>query len=111
MEFEHFMNIASTLYFVCYIPELYANYKNKNANIWNIPEKIIILVATGFAFSYSILSKNNALIINYGPVLILDFIALMMRVYYACKNNLEVNKKIQIVDENIEIPNVVTTLN
>jgi len=81
------MNIASVLYIGCYIPELYANYKNKNSNIYNLPEKIIIFIGTSFAFSYSLITKDTALLINYGPILILDLIALLMRVHYAYKNS------------------------
>jgi hypothetical protein len=80
------MNTASTLFFICYIPEFYANYINKNANFYNVFEKIIILTATTFALSYSIQTHNQALIINYGPIFVLDFIALHMRCYYAYKN-------------------------
>ena len=80
------MNIASVLYIGCYIPELYANYKNKNSNIYNIPEKIIVFIGTSFAFSYSLINMDTALLINYGPILFLDLIALLMRVHYAYKN-------------------------
>ena len=80
------MNIASILYIGCYIPELYANYKNKNANIYNVPEKVVILVGSAFAFIYSVLNADAALMINYGPILSLDIIALLMRWYYVHKN-------------------------
>lgn len=80
------MNIASILYIGCYVPELYANYKNKNSNIYNLPEKIIIFIGTSFAFSYSLINMDTALLINYGPILILDLIALLMRAHYAYKN-------------------------
>lgn len=88
MESEHgyLMNIASILYIGCYVPELYANYKNKNSNIYNLPEKIIIFIGTSFAFSYSLINMDTALLINYGPILILDLIALLMRAHYAYKN-------------------------
>ena len=81
------MNIATALYFICYIPELYANYKNSNANIYNLPEKILVFVGTSFAFTYSIIINDNSLIINYGPILILDFSALAMRGYYVYKSH------------------------
>ena len=83
MAYEYLMYTSTILYLVCYAPELYANYINKNANGYNIPEKIIMLVAASFAFSYSLANNNNALIINYGPTVALDVIALLMRVYYA----------------------------
>jgi hypothetical protein len=86
MSNDYLMNTASTLYFICYIPEFYANYINKNANFYNVLEKIIILTATTFALSYSIKINNQALIINYGPLFALDLIALNMRCYYAYKN-------------------------
>lgn len=88
MSVDYLMYSASILYFCCYIPDLYANYKNKNANVYNIPEKFIFLIATSCAFSYSIIIKNDALIINYGPALLLDVIALYIRIYYTYMNKL-----------------------
>lgn len=88
MESDHgyLMNVASILYIGCYVPELYANYKNKNSNIYNVPEKIIIFIGTSFAFAYALVNKDTTLVINYGPILLLDFIALLMRVHYAYRN-------------------------
>ena len=97
-QYEYLMNIASVLYIVCYIPELYANYKNKNANVWNLPEKVVILIATCFAFAYAMINRNEALLINYGPILGLDLIALLMRVYYAWMNRITVASHVQITD-------------
>jgi uncharacterized protein with PQ loop repeat len=80
---NYLMNIASILYFLCYIPEAYANIHNKNANQYNIPEKVILLCGTCFALSYAIVTKNTALIFNYAPLMSLDFLMLVIRVYYA----------------------------
>ena len=102
MDYEYLMNVASVLYIVCYFPELYANYKNKNANIWNIPEKVVILIATIFAFAYAFLNHNEALLINYGPILGLDFIALAMRMYYAWRNRI-VRSHIRMVEDTAPI--------
>ena len=82
MGYDYLMNTASALFFVCYIPELYANWKNKNANFYNMPEKVVMLVASGFAFSYAIANADVALMSNYGPILVLDIVALLMRLYY-----------------------------
>ena len=86
MSHDYLLNVATALYIVCYIPELYANYKNKNANIYNLPEKVLILLGTIFSLSYATINENNALITNYGPIFILDLIALLMRLYYAMLN-------------------------
>jgi len=97
------MYSASVLYFICYIPELYANYKNKNVNIYNIPEKIIMLLATIMAFSYAIINDNPELITNYGPLLALDIIALHMRLYYLYINcKLEFHEKIPSIEMDIQ---------
>jgi hypothetical protein len=80
------MNAASILFFICYIPEFYANYVNKNANVYNVLDKVVMLAGTTLAFSYSVKINNQALIINYTPLFILDTIALFMRGYYAYKN-------------------------
>jgi hypothetical protein len=98
------MNIASVLYFICYVPEFYANYVNKNANLNNVIEKVIMLIATIFALSYSLKINNQALIINYAPVFTLDVVALSMRSYYAYKNR---NRDVKVIEngcQSIENP-------
>jgi uncharacterized protein with PQ loop repeat len=92
MDYGYLMNTASALYILCYIPELYANYRNKNANIYNLPEKVVIFVGTSFAFSYSVLNRDTSLIINYAPILVLDTIAMLMRIYYIYKNRMLVEE-------------------
>lgn len=97
---EYLMNTASVLYIVCYLPEFYANYENKNANVYNVFEKIIMLIACSCALSYSISINNKALIINYAPALTLDIIALIMRTYYAYNNR---NRNVKVIyNKNIE---------
>ena len=83
-DYAYLMNTATVLYTVCYVPELYANYKNKNANCWNVPEKVVILVGSTFALAYSIMLSDRALMANYAPLFVLDFVAFVMRAYYAC---------------------------
>jgi uncharacterized protein with PQ loop repeat len=87
MDCEYLMNIATVLFFICYIPELYANYKNKNANIYNLPEKILVLCGTTFAFAYAYFKEDQVLVTNYAPLLSLDILAFLMRAYYVYKNN------------------------
>jgi uncharacterized protein with PQ loop repeat len=86
MAYDVLMNTASALFFICYVPELYANWKNKNANFYNMPEKVVLVLASGFAFAYALLNNENALIANYGPLLALDVIAFSMRLYYVHNN-------------------------
>jgi len=120
MAFNYLMYSASVLYFICYLPELYANYKNKNANIYNVPEKFIMLIATFLAFSYAIINNNTELITNYGPILLLDSLALGMRCYYAYYNKSLViigssseNNNHDIVlflkDTSLELDNIIDT--
>jgi len=120
MAFNYLMYSASVLYFICYLPELYANYKNKNANIYNVPEKFIMLIATILAFSYAIINNNTELITNYGPILLLDSLALGMRCYYAYYNKSLViigssseNNNHDIVlflkDTSLELDNIIDT--
>lgn len=86
MKYDYLMNISSAIFFVCYIPELYANYKNKNANVYNMPEKFLMLIGSGFALSFAVMNEDIALMSNYGPIVALDFIALLMRLYYVVHN-------------------------
>jgi uncharacterized protein with PQ loop repeat len=96
MGYNYLMNMATGLYFICYIPELYANYHNKNANIYNVPEKVAIFVGTSFALAYSVLNSDTAIIINYAPLMCLDTIAMLMRIYYVYKNNARVVEHVPI---------------
>jgi len=86
MAHDFLMNTASALFFICYIPELYANWKNQNANFYNMPEKALLLLASSFALAYAITNSDIALMSNYGPILALDIIAFLMRLYYVFKN-------------------------
>lgn len=85
MPYDFLMNTASALYFICYIPELYANYKNQNVNMYNMPEKAVLVAATSFALAYSIVINDTSLISNYAPLLGLDIIAFLMRLHYVYK--------------------------
>jgi lipid-A-disaccharide synthase-like uncharacterized protein len=86
MNHVYLMNISTAVFFVCYIPELYANYRNKNANVYNMPEKVLMVMGSGFALSYALMNSDVALISNYGPILFLDVVALLMRAYYVYIN-------------------------
>lgn len=103
MSTDYLMYIASVGFFICYIPDFFANVINKNANIYNVYEKIIILISTSFALSYSITINNNALIINYAPIFFLDFISLTMKSYYAYKNR---NIDVRVLNGKIAFENV-----
>jgi uncharacterized protein with PQ loop repeat len=101
MSQEYLMNIASIMFLICYIPEFYANYRNKNANIYNVFEKIFMAGGTGFGLGYSLTTDSQALVINYSTLFTLDMVALFMRVYYAYKNHgrevrVLLNKEIEI---------------
>jgi hypothetical protein len=84
--YDYLMNTASALFFLCYVPEFYANYKNKNANMYNFPEKVVVFLGSTFAFTYAAFNHDMVLMTNYGSLLGLDVIALLMRAYYAYKN-------------------------
>lgn len=94
MAYDFLMNTASALFFICYIPELYANWKNKNANFYNMPEKALLLLASGFALAYAITNDDVSLITNYGPILGLDIIAFLMRLYYVFQNKKSISSEV-----------------
>ena len=51
-----------------------------------MPEKFLMLIGSGFAFSYAIMNDNVSLMSNYGPIVALDLVALLMRLYYVVRN-------------------------
>jgi hypothetical protein len=106
MHEDYLMNIATTLFFICYVPDFYANYANKNANIYNVFEKVIMMVGTGFALGYAISINSTPLLINYSPLFGLDVIALAIRGYYAYRNrNIDVRVVLELVNQPIPIEN------
>ena len=84
--YDYLMNICTACYLVCYVPDLYANYINKNANVWNIPEKVLIFIGTGFALAFAVVTEDKALLANFAPLFALDGVSMGMRTYYACRN-------------------------
>uniref|UniRef100_A0A6C0JHA4 PQ loop repeat protein n=1 Tax=viral metagenome TaxID=1070528 RepID=A0A6C0JHA4_9ZZZZ len=98
MAADYLMYTTSSLFFLCYVPELYANYKNKNANVYNLPEKIIIFIATSLALAYAIVNNSIPLMTNYGPLLLLDGTAMLMRFYYVYQNKKIENNVIKRVE-------------
>lgn len=88
MTADYLMYCTTALYFTCFLPELYATYKNKNANVYNIPEKALILLGTSMALSYAVINNNIPLMTNYAPLLIMDILTLSMKLYYARQNKL-----------------------
>ena len=97
------MNTASFIYIICYVPELYANWKNQNANIYNLPEKVLMVFGTSLAFSYSVLNQDRSLIINYTPILVFDILSFTMRGYYVWKNL----TRVQLVEDHVDTSDVV----
>jgi len=90
MQDEDLMFAASALYFVCYAPIVYADWKNKNANAYNLPERLISLAATTLAFVYSLRIQNISLLTNYGPHLVMETLTLLFKVYYVSKNRFSI---------------------
>jgi lipid-A-disaccharide synthase-like uncharacterized protein len=97
---EIIMYTATGFYFICYIPELYANYKNKNANLYNVPEKILLLFGSILAFTYAVQLGDTSIIVNYGLAVGIDIVALSMRIYYAIHNRKNVNNLSTIIVDN-----------
>jgi hypothetical protein len=106
--YDYLMNICTACYLVCYVPDLYANYVNKNANILNIPEKVLIFIGTGFALAFAVVTQDVALITNFAPLFVLDGASMGMRTYYACKNRhryLEMPSNVSAQDSSGPPPN------
>ena len=108
MAYDFLMNTASALFFICYIPELYANWKNQNANFYNMPEKALLLLASSFALAYAITNSDIALMSNYGPILALDIIAFLMRLYYVFKNTISSEAEAPIPDLESQVSKAAT---
>jgi len=83
---DGFMYAATVFYFLCYAPGVYSDFKNKNANIYNLPEKLLSLSATTFGLIYAVRIYNVPLMINYGPHLVMETTTLLYKIYYIYQN-------------------------
>ena len=83
---DFIMYTATALYFICYAPSVYADFRNKNANVYNVPEKIISLCATTLGFVYSYRIQNIPLMVNYGPHLLMETVTLLFKIQYVQQN-------------------------
>jgi uncharacterized protein with PQ loop repeat len=93
------MYSASFLYLLCYIPAFYAEIKNKNANVYNLPERVFSLTGTSLALSYALTIDNMPLIVNYASHLILEMCVFLVKINYVYLNG---NKKQPIEDTSKE---------
>ena len=55
-----------------------------------MPEKVLMLIGSGFAFSFAYMNEDIALMSNYGPIVALDLIAMLMRLYYVVHKDKEI---------------------
>ena len=100
---EYVLYAATFLYVSATLPDIYATYKNKNANIYNLFDKCILLAAGSLGMTFGILTKNTPIIINYAPSVFLDILSLSLRIYYASKNGFEVEPVNQADNHNTPI--------
>jgi uncharacterized protein with PQ loop repeat len=86
MDDDYLMYIATSLYFACYVPILYADFKNKNANLNNLPERVLSIVAGLFAIIYAIRVDSTPLKVNYIPHVIIESLVLGVKIVYVYRN-------------------------
>jgi uncharacterized protein with PQ loop repeat len=86
MDDDYLMYIATSLYFACYVPILYADFKNKNANLNNLPERILSIAAGMFAILYAIRVDSTPLKVNYIPHVIIESLVLGVKIIYVYRN-------------------------
>jgi hypothetical protein len=86
MNYDYLMYIATALYFACYIPILNADIKNKNANLNNLPERVLSITASTFAVVYAVKIDSIPLKINYIPHVIIESFVLGVKIVYIYRN-------------------------
>lgn len=86
MKDDYLMYIATALYFACYVPILYADIKNKNANLNNLPERVLSIAAGMFAVLYAIQVDSTPLKVNYIPHVIIESLVFGVKVVYVYRN-------------------------
>jgi len=80
--------------------------------MYNMPEKVLMILGTSLAFAFSVVTEDTSLIANYGPILALDIIACATRAYYVYKSRatkVHTVEKLDSVDSSEPLKIVVVT--
>ena len=107
---DYLMYCATATWLFQTVPELYANYVNKNANAYNLPEKILGILGLTFGLAYAVTTDEKPLMINYSTFIGIEIVALGMRCFYAYnpqlnpqRIELEQEKAKEYIEKSIEI--------
>jgi hypothetical protein len=86
MDVNVLMYASTIINFVSYFPEFIEMIKNKNKNLYSIPERGFILISGILGLFYSIEMNDNALFINFISIITLDTFLLLCCCYYSFYN-------------------------
>jgi len=87
MSENYLMYTSIVLHSLCYIPIVYADVKNKNANMYNLPDRFISILAIIFGGAYAYRINNTTLMLNYVIFLVLESGNICTKLYFIRKNN------------------------
>ena len=73
-------------YSLCYIAMFYADIKNKNTTIYNLPDRFMVFTASMLTTIYSYRIKNYTFCVNYIILLILESCNICTKIYFIRKN-------------------------
>ena len=104
-EINLIMYCATGLIMCNKVVEIGATYKNKNANMNNLPERILSLIANCLGMIFAVYTQNNPIFINYTCISFLDSVSLIVRSYYASYNKFEPSPSIHLKQQNVEDDN------
>ena len=84
--YDFLLYMATALFLFTSIPTLYADIKNKNSNIYNLPERMCVITGCVLGIVYGISIGNMAVVISYSPSVCIETVVLGVKTYYAYKN-------------------------
>lgn len=86
MNDEYLLYTAISLYSLCYIVVFYADIKNKNTTIYNLPDRFMVFTASTLTAIYSYRIKNYTFFVNYIILLVLESCNICIKIYFIRKN-------------------------
>ena len=85
-KYDFLLYMATALFLSCSIPTIFADIKNKNCNIYNLPECMLVIVACALGIAYGMSIQNMAVVISYSPSICIETVVLCVKTYYAYQN-------------------------
>lgn len=85
-QYDFLLYMATALFLFTSVPTIFADIKNKNCNIYNLPERVCVITGCALGIAYGMSIGNMAVVVSYTPSVCIETVVLCVKTYYAYQN-------------------------